>query len=194
MLPIRTALVSVFHKEGLDEVLALLAERGVTLMSTGGTQAYIEGLGLSVVKVEDVTGWPALLGGRVKTLHPRVMGGILGRREVEQDCVEMAAHDIPAIDLVVVDLYPFEETVASGADEAAVVEKIDIGGVAMVRAAAKNYHDVAVIACRNDYARLAGWLRRQGACTTMAQRRELAARAFALTAEYDRCIGAYFQE
>ena len=151
---IKTALVSVFHKDGLDEILKKLHSEGVRFISTGGTQAFIESLGLPCQAVEDLTGYPSILGGRVKTLHPKVFGGILCRRELEGDQKQIAEYEIPEIDLVIVDLYPFEETVASGADESAIIEKIDIGGISLIRAAAKNFKDVVIVASKGQYAPL----------------------------------------
>ena len=136
---IKTALVSVFHKDGLDEIITMLHKEGVQLLSTGGTQEFIESLGVPCQRVEDLTGYPSILGGRVKTLHPKVFGGILGRRDNEGDQVQMVNYEIPEIDLVIVDLYPFEATVASGASHEAIIEKIDIGGISLIRAAAKNH-------------------------------------------------------
>ena len=138
----KTALVSVFHKDGLDEIITTLHQEGVQLLSTGGTQEFIESLGVPCQRVEDLTGYPSILGGRVKTLHPKVFGGILGRRDLESDQVQMVNYEIPEIDLVIVDLYPFEATVASGASHEAIIEKIDIGGISLIRAAAKNHKDV----------------------------------------------------
>src|SRR6266498_4507538 len=151
---IKTALISVFYKEGLGPVVKLLSELGVTLYSTGGTQKFIEDLEIPVIPVEKLTSYPSILGGRVKTLHPSVFGGILGRRDNERDVKEMQQYDIPEIDLVIVDLYPFEETVASTSDEKLIIEKIDIGGPSMIRGAAKNFRDVTVIASKTDYADL----------------------------------------
>lgn len=158
---IKTALVSVFHKDGLDEILKKLHAEGVELLSTGGTQQFIESLGIPCRKVEDVTTYPSILGGRVKTLHPKIFGGILGRRELESDQAQMAQYDIPAIDLVIVDLYPFEETVKSGASEADIIEKIDIGGISLIRAGAKNFNDVAIVPSKAEYAMLLDILNRQ---------------------------------
>lgn len=141
---IKTALVSVFHKDGLDELLAKLNQEGVKFLSTGGTQSFIEGLGYACQKVEEVTTYPSILGGRVKTLHPKVFGGILARRDNEGDREQMAEYDIPAIDLVIVDLYPFEQTVAGGASAEEIIEKIDIGGISLIRAGAKNFKDVVI--------------------------------------------------
>ena len=152
---IKTALVSVFHKDGLDELLAKLNEEGVKFLSTGGTQKFIESLGYECQKVEDVTTYPSILGGRVKTLHPKIFGGILARRDNEGDQEQMKEYEIPSIDLVIVDLYPFEQTVASGASDADIIEKIDIGGPSMVRGAAKNFASVAVVVEPEGYAQAA---------------------------------------
>lgn len=189
---IKTALVSVFHKDGLDEILKKLHAEGVELLSTGGTQQFIESLGIPCRKVEDVTTYPSILGGRVKTLHPKIFGGILGRRELESDQAQMAQYDIPAIDLVIVDLYPFEETVKSGASEADIIEKIDIGGISLIRAGAKNFNDVAIVPSKAEYAMLLDILNRQGARTTLAERRTLAMHAFGVSSHYDTAIHAYF--
>lgn len=189
---IQSALISVFYKDGLEPLVRTLHRLGVTLYSTGGTQAFIEGLGLPCVPVEDVTGYPSILGGRVKTLHPRIFGGILGRRDLELDVREMHQYEIPAIDMVVVDLYPFEETVASTTDEKAIIEKIDIGGPSMIRAAAKNHADLLVVASRSDYAEVTECLARQDGHTSLDQRRAFAARAFAVVAHYDVAISQYF--
>jgi len=190
---IRRALVSVYHKEGLDTLLRKLHALGVELLSTGGTQAFVESLGLPCRKVEDVTGYPSILGGRVKTLHPRVFGGILGRRALEEDRQEMAHYEIPEIDLVVVDLYPFEDTVASGASEADIVEKIDIGGISLIRAAAKNFRDVVVVPSQKEYAPLLQLLEEQGAQTTLEQRHWFATQAFAVSSHYDTAIGQWMR-
>ena len=148
---IKRALVSVFHKDGLEEILRTLYAQGVELLSTGGTQTFIESLGIPCRKVEDITGYPSILGGRVKTLHPKVFGGILGRRENEEDKQQMTGYDIPDIDLVIVDLYPFEATVSSGASEEDIIEKIDIGGISLIRAAAKNFRDVIIVPSKAEY-------------------------------------------
>jgi len=189
---IKTALVSVFHKDGLDDLLKALHASGVELLSTGGTQAYIEGLGLPCKKVEDLTGYPSILGGRVKTLHPKVFGGILGRRANAGDEEEMARYEIPAIDLVVVDLYPFEQTVASTSDAQAIIEKIDIGGISLIRAAAKNFDDVVIVPSKAQYGELLQLLQTQGAATTLEQRRHFATEAFAVSSHYDTAIHAWF--
>ena len=190
---INTALISVFNKDGLDEMLHALAQAGVKFLSTGGTQAFIQSQGYECDAVEDLTGYPSILGGRVKTLHPKVFGGILSRRDNSDDCEQVKQYDIPAIDLVVVDLYPFEQTVASGASEDEIIEKIDIGGVSLIRAAAKNFRDVAIVASKAQYATLVSMmLSTGGAATTLAQRRELATMAFGVTSHYDTAINAHF--
>ena len=163
------------------------------ILSTGGTQAFIESLGIPCRKVEDVTGYPSILGGRVKTLHPRVFGGILGRRALEKDRQEMGHYEIPEIDLVIVDLYPFEETVVSGASQPEIIEKIDIGGISLIRAAAKNYQDVVIIPSKGEYARLQRLLSEQGAETTLEQRRWFACQAFDVSSRYDTAIHEWFE-
>ena len=189
---IKTALVSVFHKDGLDELLKKLNEEGVKFLSTGGTQSFIESLGYKCEKVEDLTTYPSILGGRVKTLHPKVFGGILGRRDNEGDREQMAQYEIPEIDLVVVDLYPFEQTVASGASEADIIEKIDIGGISLIRAAAKNFKDVVIVPSKAEYGVLTDILTKQGAETTLEQRRMFATRAFGVSSHYDTAIHSWF--
>lgn len=191
---IKTALVSVFHKDGLDELLKKLNDEGVKFMSTGGTQQFIESLGYECQKVEDVTTYPSILGGRVKTLHPKVFGGILGRRENEGDREQMAKYEIPEIDLVIVDLYPFEQTVASGASEADIIEKIDIGGISLIRAGAKNFRDVVIIPSKAEYAELLDIVNAQGAETTLEQRRHFAERAFGVSSHYDTAIHNWFEK
>lgn len=191
---IKTALVSVYHKDGLDELLAELNKNGVKFLSTGGTQKFIESLGYECGKVEDVTTYPSILGGRVKTLHPKVFGGILGRRGLESDIEEMKKYEIPEIDLVIVDLYPFEETVASTNDEAAIIEKIDIGGISLIRAGAKNFNDVVIVPSKAEYARLLNIVKNQGAETTKEQRRWFAKQAFAVSSHYDSAIRSYFEK
>src|SRR5213596_2415628 len=168
---IRTALISVFYKDGLESIVKLLSDLNVTIYSTGGTQKFIEELHIPVIPVEKLTSYPAILGGRVKTLHPSVFGGILGRRDNETDVKEMEKYDIPELDLVIVDLYPFEETVASTKDEKLIIEKIDIGGPSMIRGAAKNFKDVVVIAAKKDYASLEALLGDQKGETTLEQRK-----------------------
>ena len=193
-VPIRTALISVFHKDGLEELLKKLHQEGVKFLSTGGTQAFIESLGYPCQKVEEVTSYPSILGGRVKTLHPKIFGGILGRRELEGDRQQMAMYEIPAIDLVIVDLYPFEQTVASGAAEADIIEKIDIGGISLIRAGAKNFNDVVIIPSKEQYKPLLDILNAQGAQTTLAQRRQFATEAFGVSSHYDTAINAWFKK
>ncbi|MDR3119088.1 MAG: bifunctional phosphoribosylaminoimidazolecarboxamide formyltransferase/IMP cyclohydrolase [Mediterranea sp.] len=189
---IKTALVSVYHKEGLDEIITMLYKEGVAFLSTGGTQRFIESLGFPCKAVEDFTSYPSLLGGRVKTLHPKVFGGILCRRSDRQDMQQIEKYEIPEIDLVIVDLYPFEATVASGADEAAVIEKIDIGGISLIRAAAKNYNDVIVVASQFQYKPLLDMLTEHGATSTLEERRWMAKEAFAVSSHYDSAIFNYF--
>ena len=187
--PIKTALVSVFHKDGLDELLKTLHEQGVAFLSTGGTQQFIESLGYPCQKVEDVTTYPSILGGRVKTLHPKIFGGILGRRELESDREQMAQYEIPAIDLVIVDLYPFEQTVASGASAADIIEKIDIGGISLIRAGAKNFNDVVIVPSKAEYGLLLEMLQKHGAAqTSLEERRLFATRAFGVSSHYDTAI------
>ena len=189
---IKTALISVFHKDGLEELLEKLNREGVKFLSTGGTQSFIEGLGYECQKVEDLTTYPSILGGRVKTLHPKVFGGILARRDNDNDREQMQRYDIPEIDLVIVDLYPFEQTVASGASEQDVIEKIDIGGISLIRAAAKNFEDVVIVPSKSEYSVLLDILNRQGATTTRQQRRNLAKRAFGVSSHYDTAIHEWF--
>lgn len=190
---IKTALISVYHKDGLDEILRLLNNDGVRLLSTGGTKQFIESQGYSCDAVEDLTGYPSILGGRVKTLHPSVFGGILCRRDNEGDMQTIAKYNIPEIDLVIVDLYPFEDTVASGASEADIIEKIDIGGISLIRGAAKNFTDVAIVASKAQYAPLREMLERHGsAATTLQERLWLAKEAFAVSSAYDSAIFSWF--
>ena len=191
---IKTALVSVFHKDGLDELLQKLNEEGVKFLSPGGTQKFIESLGYACQKVEDVTTYPSILGGRVKTLHPKVFGGILARRENEGDLNQMKQYEIPEIDLVIVDLYPFEQTVASGASEDDIIEKIDIGGISLIRAGAKNFKDVVIVPSKAEYGVLLDILKAQGAETTLEQRRDFATRAFGVSSHYDTAINAWFKK
>ena len=193
--PIKTALVSVFHKDGLDELLKTLHEQGVAFLSTGGTQQFIESLGYPCQKVEDVTTYPSILGGRVKTLHPKIFGGILGRRELENDREQMAQYEIPAIDLVIVDLYPFEQTVASGASAADIIEKIDIGGISLIRAGAKNFNDVVIVPSKAEYGLLLEMLQKHGAAqTSLEERRLFATRAFGVSSHYDTAIHNWFSQ
>lgn len=191
---IKTALVSVFHKDGLDQILAELHKDGVQFLSTGGTQSFIESLGYPCQAVEDLTTYPSILGGRVKTLHPKVFGGILGRRALEEDQAQMKKYEIPEIDLVIVDLYPFEATVASGASAADIIEKIDIGGISLIRAAAKNFNDVVIIPSKAEYADFLNILKENGAQTTLAQRQMFATRAFGVSSHYDTAIHTWFAD
>lgn len=189
---IKRALISVFHKDGLDDLLKKLDEEGVKFLSTGGTQKFIEGLGYDCQKVEDVTTYPSILGGRVKTLHPKIFGGILARRDNAGDQEQMKEYDIPAIDLVIVDLYPFEQTVASGASEQEIIEKIDIGGISLIRAGAKNFNDVVIVPSKAEYPVLLSILNQKGAQTDLEDRRMLAERAFAVSSHYDTAIHNWF--
>ena len=190
---IKTALVSVFHKDGLEELLAKLNAEGVKFLSTGGTQKFIESLGYQCEAVENVTTYPSILGGRVKTLHPKIFGGILGRRELQGDLDQMAKYEIPEIDLVIVDLYPFEQTVASGASEADIIEKIDIGGISLIRAGAKNFKDVVIVPSKDEYSVLLDILNKKGAQTDIEERRMFATRAFGVSSHYDTAINAWFK-
>jgi len=181
-------LVSVFSKEGLDELVRTLREYDIEIFSTGGTHSYIENLGIPVKKVEDLTSYPSILGGRVKTLHPKVFGGILARREEENDLGELSDFQIPEIDIVVVDLYPFEETVAAGGSDSEIIEKIDIGGVSLIRAAAKNHKDVLIVPDRASYAQTVAILKAKKGATGLEDRTEMAKRAFSITSQYDKAI------
>ncbi|MDR1699521.1 MAG: bifunctional phosphoribosylaminoimidazolecarboxamide formyltransferase/IMP cyclohydrolase [Prevotellaceae bacterium] len=189
---IKTALVSVFHKDGLDEIMTKLYAEGVQFISTGGTQHFIESLDIPCKAVEDLTNYPSILGGRVKTLHPKIFGGILGRRELESDLQQMSQYEIPEIDLVIVDLYPFEQTVASGASEQEIIEKIDIGGISLIRAGAKNFKDVVIIASKDQYQPFLDILNESGAETTLAERQWFAKEAFGVSSYYDSAIFNYF--
>ena len=189
---IKTALISVFHKDGLDDLLKKLHAEGVKFLSTGGTQEFIESLGYDCQKVEDVTSYPSILGGRVKTLHPKIFGGILARRDNESDQKQMAEYDIPAIDLVIVDLYPFEQTVASGASSDDIIEKIDIGGISLIRAGAKNFKDVVIIPSKAEYPVLLQILNTKGAQTDVEDRKMFAERAFGVSSHYDTAIHSWF--
>ena len=191
---IKTALVSVFHKDGLDELLKKLNDEGVKFLSTGGTQKFIESLGYDCQTVESVTTYPSILGGRVKTLHPKVFGGILARRDNEGDLEQMKEYDIPAIDLVIVDLYPFEQTVASGASQEDIIEKIDIGGISLIRAGAKNFKDVVIVPSKAEYGMLLNLLNEKGAQTTMEDRMKFAERAFGVSSHYDTAIHDWFSK
>lgn len=191
-IQIKNALISVYYKDGLAPLVQQLAKQGVTLFSTGGTEQFIKDLGLPVTAVEDLTGYPSILGGRVKTLHPKVFGGILNRRNLAGDQEQIAQYEIPEIDLVIVDLYPFEETVKAGGSEAEIIEKIDIGGISLIRAAAKNFNDVVIIASKDDYGTLLEELQNQDGATTLAQRKSYAKKAFHTSSHYDTAIFNYF--
>lgn len=191
---ITSALVSVFHKTNLEPLIRLLDSQNVKLYSTGGTLSFIKDLGIEVTAVEDLTNYPAIFGGRVKTLHPTVFGGILFRRDNKQDVEQAKEYNIPAIDLVIVDLYPFEKTVADDADEAEIIEKIDIGGISLIRAAAKNFQDTVVISSQVQYSELLKILEETGGSTTLAERRSFAARSFAVSSHYDTAIFNYFNK
>ncbi len=189
---IKNALISVYYKDGLAPLVQYLAQQGVTLFSTGGTEQFIKDLNLPVTAVEDLTGYPSILGGRVKTLHPKVFGGILNRRNLAGDQEQIGQYEIPEIDLVIVDLYPFEETVKAGGTDEEIIEKIDIGGISLIRAAAKNFNDVVIIASKNDYGTLLQQLQDQDGATTLAQRKSFAKTAFHTSSHYDTAIFNYF--
>ncbi|MBX9734050.1 MAG: bifunctional phosphoribosylaminoimidazolecarboxamide formyltransferase/IMP cyclohydrolase [Chitinophagaceae bacterium] len=189
---IQSALISVFYKDGLAPIAQELHRLGITIYSTGGTQQFLESLAIPCIPVESLTGYPSILGGRVKTLHPVVFGGILGRRYEEQDIAEMKQYEIPEIDLVIVDLYPFEETLRNTTEEKAIIEKIDIGGPSMIRAAAKNFRDITVIAAKDSYENLLTLLQTQGGITGIEQRKAFAAKAFEVVMNYDIAISNYF--
>ncbi len=189
---IKTALVSVYHKDNLEEIIKKLHADGVEFISTGGTQTFIESLDIPCSAVEELTGYPSILGGRVKTLHPKVFGGILARRELDKDLQQLDEYEIPEIDLVIVDLYPFEATVAAGADEQTIIEKIDIGGISLIRAAAKNHKDVVIIASKQQYQPFLDIISNNGAQTSLEERRWFAKEAFAVSSHYDSAIFNYF--
>jgi phosphoribosylaminoimidazolecarboxamide formyltransferase/IMP cyclohydrolase len=193
-IKIKNALISVYYKDGLEPLVRLLAQQGVQLFSTGGTEQFIKDLNLPVTAVEDLTGYPSILGGRVKTLHPKVFGGILNRRNLNEDKAQIAEYEIPEIDLVIVDLYPFEETVKAGGAEEEIIEKIDIGGISLIRAAAKNFNDVVIIASKADYSSLEEQLAAQNGETTLAQRKAYAKKAFHTSSHYDTAIFNYFNQ
>ncbi|MCK5824080.1 MAG: bifunctional phosphoribosylaminoimidazolecarboxamide formyltransferase/IMP cyclohydrolase [Ichthyobacteriaceae bacterium] len=188
------ALISVFHKDGLEPIIKTLNDNGVTIYSTGGTQKFINDLGVDVIPVEDVTSYPSILGGRVKTLHPKVFGGILSRRDFDGDIKQVEEYGIPEIDIVIVDLYPFEKTVSSGASEADIIEKIDIGGISLIRAAAKNFKDVTIISEMSQYDEFNKIITEQNASTTLEQRKKFAAKAFGVSSHYDTAIFNYFNK
>jgi len=189
---IKSALISVFDKEGLEPIVKKLHQNNVTIYSTGGTEEFIKSFGIPVVAVEDVTSYPSILGGRVKTLHPKIFGGILNRQDHEGDVAQMEEYQIPQIDLVIVDLYPFEKTVASGASEADIIEKIDIGGISLIRAAAKNFKDTVIVASVNEYALFLDMITNGNGATTLAERKLLATKAFHVSSHYDGAIFNYF--
>ncbi|MES2411236.1 MAG: bifunctional phosphoribosylaminoimidazolecarboxamide formyltransferase/IMP cyclohydrolase [Bacteroidota bacterium] len=189
---IQSALISVFSKDGLEPIVRKLHEQNVTIYSTGGTEEFINNLGIPVVPVEAVTSFPEILGGRVKTLHPKIFGGILNRQDNETDVAQMKDFEIPQIDLVIVDLYPFEKTVASGASESDIIEKIDIGGISLIRAAAKNFNDTVIVASVNEYSLLLDFISTQNGATTLEQRKLLASKAFHVSSNYDTAIFNYF--
>jgi len=189
---IKSALISVFYKDGLKDIVKTLDEQGVKIFSTGGTQTFIEELGIKVTAVEELTSYPSFLGGRVKTLHPKVFGGILGKRDDKNHQEQMSEYEIPEIDLVIVDLYPFAATVASGADHASIIEKIDIGGISLIRAAAKNYNDVVIVPSVEQYPALLDLLRKNNGSTTLEERKWFATAAFAVSSGYDSAIFNYF--
>jgi len=191
---IKNALISVYYKDNLEPLIRQLNDFGVTFYSTGGTEKFIRDLGIDVIAVEDLTGYPSILGGRVKTLHPKVFGGILSRRGLKEDKAQSEQYEIPEIDLVIVDLYPFEETVKSGATEADTIEKIDIGGISLIRAAAKNFNDVVIIASKNDYTNLQNILEENAGYTLLNHRKEFAKKAFNISSHYDTAIFNYFNE
>src|ERR1700749_2789660 len=191
---IKNALISVYYKDNLEPIIHELNRLGVKIYSTGGTESFIRDLGVDVIPVEDLTSYPSILGVRVKTLHPKVFGGILGRRDLAGDQQQMAQYEIPEIDLVIVDLYPFEETVKSGAGQDDVIEKIDIGGISLIRAAAKNFKDVVIVASKDDYTELGEILKTQNGETTIDQRKKFAHKAFNITSNYDTAIFEYFTQ
>lgn len=191
---IQSALISVFNKDGLEPIIHELAKNGVVIYSTGGTQSFIESLNVPVERVEDLTSYPSILGGRVKTLHPKIFGGILNRRDFSGDQEQIAEYEIPEIDLVIVDLYPFEDTVASGADHVAIIEKIDIGGISLIRAAAKNFKDVVIIPSKDQYASFLDVISANACATSIEERRVFARDAFNVSSHYDTKIFEYFNQ
>ena len=191
---IKNALISVYYKDNLEPLIRQLHEQGVIFYSTGGTEKFIRELGIEVITDENLTGYPSILGGRVKTLHPKVFGGILNRRENKEDNAQIGQYEIPEIDLVIVDLYPFEETLRSGASDADIIEKIDIGGISLIRAAAKNFNDVVIIASKDNYKTLGDILTENGGYTTLSQRKAFARQAFNVSSHYDTAIFNYFNE
>jgi phosphoribosylaminoimidazolecarboxamide formyltransferase / IMP cyclohydrolase len=191
---IKTALVSVYHKENLDNIIKRLKELDIKIISTGGTKLFIESLDVSVTAVESLTGYPSILGGRVKTLHPKIFGGILSRRNNRGDVTQLTEYEIPEIDLVIVDLYPFEKTVAGGASEDEIIEKIDIGGISLIRAAAKNFRDVVIVPSQNEYNDLLELLNNKNGISSLEERKKFAAKAFSVSSHYDAAIFEYFNQ
>jgi len=189
-----SALISVFNKEGLEPIVKKFQELGITIYSTGGTEKFIKDLGIAVIPVEDVTSYPSILGGRVKTLHPKVFGGILNRQDNEKDVAQLKEFEIPQLDIVIVDLYPFEKTVASGAPEQEIIEKIDIGGISLIRAAAKNFKDVLCVSSMQDYSELLSIITEGNGSTTLAQRKSFAGKSFNISSHYDTAIFNYFNK
>ena len=192
MLKIKSALISVFDKNGLEPIAKKLHDLNIKIYSTGGTETYLKKLGVPVIKVEDITGYPSILGGRVKTLHPKVFGGILNRSENLDDVNDLKNYNIPTIDLVIVDLYPFEKTVESGESEQNIIEKIDIGGISLIRAAAKNFKDVVCISTKNDYSNFLNILNKYNGETNLETRKKFASNAFNISSHYDTAIFNYF--
>jgi phosphoribosylaminoimidazolecarboxamide formyltransferase/IMP cyclohydrolase len=193
-IKIKNALISVYYKDNLEPLIKKLHEQGVNFYSTGGTEKFIRDLGIDVIAVEDLTGYPSILGGRVKTLHPKVFGGILNRRNHQEDQAQIAHYEIPQIDLVIVDLYPFEETLQSGASEEEIIEKIDIGGISLIRAAAKNFNDVVIIASKDDYTSLSEIIDENEGSTLLSHRKSFARQAFNVSSHYDTAIFNYFNQ
>ncbi|QCW98738.1 bifunctional phosphoribosylaminoimidazolecarboxamide formyltransferase/IMP cyclohydrolase [Aggregatimonas sangjinii] len=189
-----SALISVFHKDGLEAIVRKFQELGITIYSTGGTEKFIKDLGIEVIPVEDVTSYPSILGGRVKTLHPKVFGGILNRQDNESDVAQLAEFEIPQLDIVIVDLYPFEKTVASGASEQDIIEKIDIGGISLIRAAAKNFKDVLCVSSMEDYSEVLDLISKGDGSTTLEDRKRFAAKSFNVSSHYDTAIFNYFNK
>ena len=193
MKKIKSALISVYHKDNLEEIILELNRLGVEIFSTGGTKSFIEGLDVKVQAVEDITSYPSILGGRVKTLHPKIFGGILSRRDNSSDNQQVIEYEIPHIDLVIIDLYPFEETVKSGANEADIIEKIDIGGISLIRAAAKNFKDVVIVPSKAQYSDLLEILKTKDGETSIDERKSFAKSAFEISSSYDTAIYSYFE-
>ena len=191
---IKSALISVYYKDGLEDIVRELHKNDVVIYSTGGTYKFIHDLGIEPIAVESLTGYPSILGGRVKTLHPKVFGGILSRRDIYSDGEQLNEYEIPEIDLVIVDLYPFEQTVKSGAEEQEIIEKIDIGGISLIRAAAKNFKDVMIVPAVNHYAEFLELYRNNNGSTTLAERHRFATYAFNVSSHYDTAIFGYFNQ